>query len=105
MLIEPERSQVLPGFIEYQDKGRCGVGQDGEKVAMGTTGESQAQITNAVHIPSTSNLTKICTAPDDHLAIDLSSNYHHSDGVRAARPLGLKLLTFTCCHLLQSQPT
>ena len=28
-----------------------------------------------------------------------------SYAVRAARPLGLKLLTFTCCHLLWSWPT
>src|ERR1700761_3347816 len=68
MLIEPKHGRVSPGFIKYQDPEHIRMGQDGESMVQGATGEGLDQTQNAVHIPSTLDLTAIRCASDDHLA-------------------------------------
>ena len=80
MLIEPKHGRVSPGFIKYQDPEHIRMGQDGESMVQGATGEGLDQTQNAVHIPSTLDLTVICCASNDHLAPDTSTDYQHSNG-------------------------
>ena len=78
MCLEPERGQVSPDFLEYQDAEGPTVEQDGEGVETGAAGEGPDTSQVPVRIPSTSDLSAIRCTPDQRLAPDDDPDYYHN---------------------------
>src|SRR6201996_7697807 len=78
-LIEPERGQVSPLFLKYQNPEDTGVEGGNEQVEARAVGASPTALEVPVRIPSTSDITEVRVSPEHHLAPDLSSDYHHDE--------------------------
>ena len=79
MLIEPERGQVSPNFLKYQDTADTGVEGGDNQVEARADRASLTALEVPVHIPSTSDIAEVCNHPDDHLSPNLPSKYHHDE--------------------------
>ena len=79
MLIEPERGQVSPDFIEYQDAADEGVEGGDDQMETRAVGTSLTTLEVPICIPSTSDITEVHSHPDDHLSPNLLSEYHHDE--------------------------
>ena len=79
MLIEPERGRVSPDFIEYQDTEESPVAGGDGQVEEGANRASSVTDQVPVHIPPTSDIAEVRCDPDDHLSLNLPSEYHHDE--------------------------
>ena len=79
MLIEPERGQVSPDFIEYQDAADEGVEGGDDQMETRAVGTSLTAPEVPIRIPSTSDIAEVRSHPDDHLSPNLPSEYHHDE--------------------------
>src|ERR1700761_7691870 len=78
-LIEPERGQVSPLFLKYQNPEDTGVEGGNEQVEARAVGASPTALEVPVRIPSTSDITEVRVSPEHHLAPDLSPEYIHDE--------------------------
>ena len=79
MLIKPERGQILPDFLKYQDAAESPMARSDDQMEERATRASPIMNQVPVRIPSTSDIAEVRSHPDDHLAPGLPAEYSHDE--------------------------